>query len=216
MKAQWQKMGEKFSNLSSREKWLITLCTLVVVTLGMFTLLIEPAFKANQLLNQQVATTEQNNLRLEGEILAITAKLKKDPDQSINIEYKRLLKESQALSEKLAKVIENLISPSQMAKLLEDVLAGSKGLHLVSLESLKAEPIINNHASENYAGYYLHPVRLELTGNYFAILTYLETLESLPVNYYWRSFQYQVDAYPKARLVLEVYTLGTRQEFIGG
>lgn len=216
MKAQWQKMGEKFANLSPREKWLITLCCFVVILIGISVLLLEPALKNAQALKQQLVTTEQNNQRLEGEILVITAKLTKDPDQSINIEYKRLLQESQHLSEKLAKVIENLISPSQMAKLLEDVLKGSKGLTLVSLESLKAEPIIKNQSSENYAGYYLHPVRLELTGNYFAILNYLETLETLPVNYYWRSFNYQVEKYPQARLILEVYTLGTREEFIGG
>lgn len=216
MKAQWQKMGEKFANLSPREKWLITLCCFVVILIGISVLLLEPALKNGQALKQQLVTTEQNNQRLEGEILVITAKLTKDPDQSINIEYKRLLQESQHLSEKLAKVIENLISPSQMAKLLEDVLKGSKGLTLVSLESLKAEPITKNQSSENYAGYYLHPVRLELTGNYFAILNYLETLETLPVNYYWRSFNYQVEKYPQARLILEVYTLGTREEFIGG
>lgn len=216
MKAHWQKLADKFSNLSAREKWLMTLCALVLIGLGMFTLLIEPALKVNQSLKQQIAVSQQNSTRLENEILAITAKLKKDPDQSINIEYKRLLKESQVLSEKLSKVIDSLISPSQMAKLLEDVLAGSKGLHLVSLESLTAEPIVSGHEAESYAGYYLHPVRLELTGNYFAVLRYLETLESLPVNYYWRSFNYQVDDYPRARLILEVYTLGTRQEFISG
>ncbi|GAB2669096.1 type II secretion system protein GspM [Vibrio panuliri] len=216
MRAHWQKWGDGFAKLSQREKWLLTLCLVVVMVIGMFTLLLEPALNTNQSLKQQIATTKQNNQRLDKQISALTAKLKKDPDQDINIEYKRLLTESQSLSELLAKVIEDLISPSQMAKLLEDVLAGTKGLHLVSLESMRAEPIVSGHASENYAGYYLHPVRLELTGNYFAILQYLETLESLPVNYYWRSFYYQVDAYPKARLVLEVYTLGTRQEFIGG
>ncbi|ROV61881.1 MSHA biogenesis protein MshJ [Vibrio ponticus] len=216
MKAYWQKWSEQFLKLSVREKWLIAICTVALVLVAMFTLLLEPALKANRSYRQQIVAVEQNNIRLDSEIVAITAKLKKDPDQSINIEYQRLLRESQALSGKLAKVIENLISPSQMAKLLEEVLLGSKDLHLVSLESLKAEPIISGAASEHYAGYYLHPVRLELTGNYFAILKYLETLESLPVNYYWRSFNYQVDAYPNARLILEVYTLGTRQEFIGG
>ncbi|EGU41675.1 MSHA biogenesis protein MshJ [Vibrio ichthyoenteri ATCC 700023] len=216
MKTHWLNMAEKFANLSAREKWLIALCSWVGIILGGYVLLVEPTLKANQSLRQQVTTTEQSNLRLEGEVLAITAKLKKDPDQAINIEYKRLFTESQMLSEQLAKVFEDLISPSQMAKLLEDVLAGTKGLHLVSLESLKAEPIVNGQATENYNGYYVHPVRLELTGNYFAILSYLETLESLPVNYYWRNFSYQVEDYPQAKLVLEVYTLGTRQEFIGG
>ncbi|ANU37498.1 type 4a pilus biogenesis protein PilO [Vibrio scophthalmi] len=216
MKAHWLNMTEKFANLSAREKWLIALCSWVGIVLGGYVLLVEPTFKSNQSLRQQIMTSEQSNLRLEGEILAITAKLKKDPDQAINIEYKRLFTESQMLSEQLAKVFEDLISPSQMAKLLEDVLAGTKGLHLVSLESLKAEPIVKSQATDSYDGYFIHPVRLELTGSYFAILSYLETLESLPVNYYWRNFSYQVDTYPKAKLILEVYTLGTRQEFIGG
>ncbi|MFA0414364.1 MSHA biogenesis protein MshJ [Vibrio renipiscarius] len=216
MKAQWLKMAEKFANLSVREKWLITLCSLTVVILGSYVFFVEPTVKSNQLLRQKVTATNHNIQQLDDQILAISTKLKQDPDQGVNIEYQRLVTESQALSEQLAHVIENLISPSQMATLLEDVLAGTQGLHLVSLESLKAEPIVNNNASENYAGYYLHPVRLELTGGYFAVLNYLETLESLPVNYYWRSFNYQVNDYPNATLILEVYTLGTRQEFIGG
>lgn len=216
MKAQWLKMAEKFANLSVREKWLITLCSLTVVILGSYVFFVEPTVKSNQLLRQKLTAANHNTQQLDDQILAISTKLKQDPDQGVNIEYQRLVTESQALSEQLAHVIENLISPSQMATLLEDVLAGTQGLHLVSLESLKAEPIVNNNASENYAGYYLHPVRLELTGGYFSVLNYLETLESLPVNYYWRSFNYQVNDYPNATLILEVYTLGTRQEFIGG
>jgi MSHA biogenesis protein MshJ len=178
--------------------------------------LIEPTVKANHALSGQLSSTKQTVQRLEGDILLATAKLNKDPNQNINLEYKKLLTESQQLSEQLAQIIENLISPSQMARLLEDVLAGTKGLKLVSLESMTAEPITGGADNQTRTGYYLHPVRLELTGGYFSILTYLNTLESLPVNYYWRSFSYTVEAYPTARLVLEVYTLGTRQEFIGG
>lgn len=103
-----------------------------------------------------------------------------------------------------------------MARLLEGVLAGTKGLKLVSLESMAAEPIAGGADNQTQTGYYLHPVKIELTGSYFSILSYLNTLESLPVKYYWRSFNYTVEEYPTARLILEVYTLGTRQEFIGG
>ena len=178
--------------------------------------LIEPTVKTNHALSGQLSSTKQTVQRLEGDILLATAKLNKDPNQNIDLEFKKLLTESQQLSEQLAQIIENLISPSQMARLLEDVLAGTKGLKLVSLESMTAEPITGGANNQTRTGYYLHPVRLELTGGYFSILTYLNTLESLPVNYYWRSFSYTVEAYPTARLVLEVYTLGTRQEFIGG
>ncbi|AIW20005.1 type II secretion system protein GspM [Vibrio coralliilyticus] len=216
MQQLWLQLNDKFQTLSLREKWLLTLCGLVVLSVMLLVWLIEPTVKANHALSGQLSSTKQTVQRLEGDILLATAKLNKDPNQNIDLEFKKLLTESQQLSEQLAQIIENLISPSQMARLLEDVLAGTKGLKLVSLESMTAEPITGGADNQTRTGYYLHPVRLELTGSYFSILTYLNTLESLPVNYYWRSFSYTVEAYPTARLVLEVYTLGTRQEFIGG
>ncbi|MCG9680984.1 type II secretion system protein GspM [Vibrio sp. Isolate23] len=212
----WLQLNDKFNTLSRREKWLLTLCGLVIISLTLLVWLVEPILKANQSLSGQVSSSKQNVQRLEADILLVTAKLKRDPNQKIDLEYKKLLTESQQLSQQLAEIIENLISPSQMARLLEDVLTGTQGLKLVSLESMTAEAITGGVDNQTRTGYYLHPVKIELTGSYFSILTYLNTLESLPVKYYWRSFRYTVEEYPTARLILEVYTLGTRQEFIGG
>ncbi|MFM2591046.1 type II secretion system protein GspM [Vibrio sp. TBV020] len=216
MQRYWQQWSEKFTQMSPREKWLITLCGFVIIALCLFTFVVEPPLKSNQSLSKQITNSKLNVQRLEADILVMTAKLKKDPDQELNLEYKRLMTESQELSKQLAEIVESLIAPSEMAQLLEEVLAGTKGLRLVSLESMNAEAIVNSKENQSLSSYYVHPVRLELTGNYFAIVEYLETLESLPVKYYWRAFQYSVEEYPTARLVLEVYTLGTRQEFIGG
>lgn len=216
MNSRWQQLDQKFSQLSLREKSLITLCILVVIVLLGHVFALEPLYKENQAMETKISTAKLANQTLESQMMVAMAKLNKDPDQDINIEYKSLVKESQELSTQLASIIENLISPSEMSQLLEQVLSGTQGLKLISLESLKAEPITGEKASKTYAGYFVHPVRLELTGSYFSVLKYLETLESLPVNYYWKSFNYQVEKYPNAKLVLEVYTLGTRQEFIGG
>ncbi|MDC5703940.1 type 4a pilus biogenesis protein PilO [Vibrio europaeus] len=216
MQQYWQQWCDRFVQLSAREKGLITICGFVIIILGLLTLLIEPAFEQNRATSQRITSTKLNVQRLEADILLMTAKLQKDPNQELNQELKQLMVESQELSTQLAAIVENLIAPSQMAQLLEQVLADSKGLHLVSLESQTAEPIVSNESNSNLASYYVHPVRLELTGKYFAIVDYLEALEALPVKYYWRSFHYSVEEYPTARLVLEVYTLGTRQEFIGG
>lgn len=213
---QWQALSDKFEQTSSREKWLISLCGTVALLLGVSTLVVEPTYLEKERLTQQINTTQLNNQRLEADILLMTAKLNKDPDQEINQKYKNLVTESQLLSQQLADIVENLISPSEMAKLLESVLAGSNKLRLVSLESKKAEPIVPSSDDSQYSGYYIHPVRLELVGRYFDIANYLEALEALPVKYYWRNFHYQVEKYPNARLVLEVYTLGSREEFIGG
>ncbi len=212
----WQLLGDKFVKLSQREKWLITLCGFVAIVMALMTFVIEPLYQSNQKVMKNISTTKLASQKLEADVLLMTAKLKKDPDQEINLKYKRLVTESQQLSQQLAQIIENLISPSEMATLLESVLAETKGLQLISLESLGAEPILKNQTNAESSAYYVHPVRLELVGGYFAIVKYLETLESLPVKYYWRSFHYKVEEYPDARLVLEVYTLGTREGFIGG
>lgn len=216
MKQQWNAWNDKFLALSSREKWLITLCGLVVTVLLLFTLVIEPAWKQLAAKKEQLSSTIQLNQKLQGDILVIQAKLNKDPNREIDLEMKSLLARSQELGMQLSEVIGNLLSPSQMAELLETVLDKSSGVKLISLESLRAEPIEGNPENSEYSGYYVHPVRLEMTGDFFAIQGYLSKLENLPVKYYWRRFHYQVEEYPQARVVLEVYTLGTRQEFIGG
>ena len=195
---------------------MISVLGLVAVGMLTFTFLVEPAWLKYQSTNKQISTLKLGNQSVEADILLVTAKLKRDPDKDLNIELQRLMEQSQALSEQLAEIVGHLISPSQMTLLLEDVLSSSKGLHLVSLESMTAEPILGKEEASSESEYHLHPVRIELTGDYFSIVRYLEALETMPVKYYWRSFNYTVEEYPTARLIFEVYTLGTRQEFIGG
>ncbi|HHF3261688.1 type II secretion system protein M [Vibrio diabolicus] len=212
----WLSLEERFGEMSAREKVLIALCGLVVVIMLLFTLVLEP--KLNEIISneRQLSNLKQANQKIEIDTLRIQAQLKKDPNAEIDRSISNLLTESQHLSMQLAEIIEHLITPSQMAELLENVLEQQSGIHLLSLQTLPSEPITEDKEASQYSGYYVHPVRLELTGDYFSIANYLNKLESLPASYYWRSFSYKVEEYPKAKLVLEVYTLGSREEFIGG
>ncbi|HHF3199117.1 TPA: type II secretion system protein GspM [Vibrio diabolicus] len=212
----WLSLEERFGEMSAREKVLIALCGLVVVIMLLFTLILEP--KLNEIISneRQLSNLKQANQKIEIDTLRIQAQLKKDPNAEIDRAISNLLTESQHLSMQLAEIIEHLITPSQMAELLENVLEQQSGIHLLSLQTLPSEPITEDKEASQYSGYYVHPVRMELTGDYFSIANYLNKLESLPASYYWRSFSYKVEEYPKAKLVLEVYTLGSREEFIGG
>ncbi|CAH0526879.1 type 4a pilus biogenesis protein PilO [Vibrio hippocampi] len=216
MKQQWQTYRTKFSATSVREKWLISLCGLVVIIASLFIGLLEPEILNKQALDKRLQTTKNANLELEGQLLLLRSQLVKDPNQAVEKEYADLIEQSQALSSQLSGIVDNLISPSQMAGLLEQVLSQTEGLKLVALESLPPEPITGTSIASEYSGYFVHPVKIELVGGYFAIADYLAKLENMPVKYYWRSFDYSVEAYPQARLTLEIYTLGTRKEFIGG
>ncbi|EOW3941200.1 type II secretion system protein GspM [Vibrio parahaemolyticus] len=212
----WSSLEERFGDMSAREKILVALCGFVTVVMLLFTLVLEP--KLNQISNneRQLSNLKQSNQKTEIDILRVKAQLKKDPNADIDLEISNLLTESQHLSMQLSQIIEHLVTPSQMAGVLESVLEQQSGIHLVSLQTLPSEPITEDKEASQYSGYYVHPVRMELTGDYFSIANYLHKLESLPASYFWRSFSYKVEEYPKAKLVLEVYTLGSREEFIGG
>lgn len=212
----WSSLEERFDEMSAREKVLIALCGLVTVVMLLFTLVLEPKLNEVNSNDKQLRNSKLTNQQTEIEILRIQAQLKKDPNAEIDQAISQLLTESQHLSMQLSEIIEHLITPSQMASLLESVLEQQSGIHLVSLQTLPAEPITDDKEASQYSGYYVHPVRMELTGDYFSIANYLTKLEGLPASYYWRSFSYNVEDYPKAKLVLEVYTLGSREEFIGG
>jgi len=210
----WQNWNKKYIALSVREKWLILLSGLVGLFFIMLTLFIDPAESGLKVQKQQVELQVSQNKRLKSEIASAQESLSKDPDKEITEQLKSLSEQSQKLSLKLSEFVGRLSSPSDMAGLLEQVLISSKNLTLEKLESLPAEPIITGESSD--AGYYIHPIRIELTGKYFDIQEYLTKLESMDVGYFWRDFHYQVESYPVAKLELVVYTLGTRQEFIGG
>lgn len=205
----------KFSVMTQREKWLIAIGGAVGVFMLMLTFLLEPAFERQSQQSNQLQSVELAAIRAQGEIARVTNMLKGDPDKDVDEKLTQLQQQSELLDVQLDEIVKNLVTPNQMAELLEQVLASSKNLKLRSLQSLPAEPIMSNGQAVN-AGYFIHPVRIELSGKYFDIQTYLSTLEAMPVRYFWRSFQYQVDEYPRANLTVVVYTLGTGQEFIGG
>ena len=48
------------------------------------------------------------------------------------------------------------------------------------------------------------------------IQAYLNTIEQLPKKFYWRIFDYQMQRYPRAEVVMEIYTLSMNKEFIRG
>lgn len=210
----WNQLNDKFTDLSPREKWLISLGGLVGLFFIILTLLIDPALSVNRTQQQQVKIESSQQQRLQSEIEVAQQRLTLDPDREIDAELSKLSEQSQTLALKLSEIVGGVLTPSDMAELLEDVLASQSNLKLISLESLPAEPIITAEKTE--VGYFVHPVRIELTGKYFDIQQYMAKLESMKVDYFWRDLHYQVETYPMARLVLIVHTLGTRQEFIGG
>lgn len=209
----WIKAKEAFSALSQREKILITLVGWVAVIFISLTFLVEPKVAQYQKVERDITRLNNSISSLKQQIELAQFRLQKDPNVEINQQYQALTLESQDLAELLSNRVAALVSPSQMAQLLETVLQESSKLTLLSMSTLRSERLLDEN---NVAGYYIHPVKLVLSGNYFDIEAYLSSLEALPVKYYWRNFNYEVKKYPIAELSIEVYTLGSSKGFIGG
>ncbi|MGR6833071.1 MSHA biogenesis protein MshJ [Aliivibrio wodanis] len=209
----WIKAKEAFSALSQREKILITLVGWIAVIFISLTFLVEPKVAEYQKVERDITRLNNSISSLKQQIELAQFRLQKDPNVEINQQYQALTLESQDLAELLSNRVAALVSPSQMAQLLETVLQESSKLTLLSMSTLRSERLLDEN---NVAGYYIHPVKLVLSGNYFDIEAYLSSLEALPVKYYWRNFNYEVKKYPIAELSIEVYTLGSSKGFIGG
>ena len=149
----WSSLEERFDEVSAREKVLVALCGLVALTMLLFSLVLEPKLNEVNSNNEQLRNLTQTNHQTEIEILRIQAQLKKDPNVEIEQAIARMMKASQRLSMQLSQIIEHLITPSQMARLLETVLEQQSGVHLVSLQTLSAEPITEDKEVSQYSGY---------------------------------------------------------------
>lgn len=215
---EYRKLSAKFHQRSLREQLLILICGLVVLILLMYTFLLEPLFTDSRKLQQNTTNAEREISILESQLTPLTEKLHTDPNDPINKRIDDLKREIHNITQQLEAQMHNLVPANKMAGMLENVLAGSKGLKLIELQSIAPIPVLldkTNEDEEAKAELYRHGVTLIFQGKYFDIQQYLEELESLPWKFYWRKFDYTVDDYPTANVELEIYTLSTNKAFIG-
>lgn len=117
-------------------------------------------------------------------------------------------------------------------------VAGTPGLTLTQLKTLPAEVVFSAATVKpaqptgraaaagakasappapvpmpaNQPAIYLHRAELSVTGDFGALLGYLQTLQHVPGDLRWDRLQLSMAAYPQARAQLTLYTLSSRME----
>ncbi len=205
-------MKGKFEGFSSREKWLTALSGFIAIAGlgGMF--LLEPLHQTQLYTEDQLRQTQSSVQEFNLLNQSMQKKLSVSPNLELEQKLAKLNIEIRDLALDMKNKVDGLVSASKMPELMESVLRQTKGLSLVSMQSLPAKEL----AATEDASYYLHEVQLKLKGKFFDIEKYLEKLEALPAKYYWRSIDYRVTNYPWAEFVINVYTLSESSVFIGG
>lgn len=202
----------KFEAFSSREKWLTAMSGLIVVAGlgGMF--ILEPLHQTQIYTEDQLKQTQNSVQEFNLLNQNMQKKLSVSPNLELEQKLAKLNIEIRDLALQMKNKVDGLVSAPKMPELMESVLKQSKGLTLLSMQSLPAKEL----AATEDASYYLHEVQLKLKGKFFDIQKYLEMLEALPAKYYWRSVNYEVVQYPWAVFTINVYTLSESSVFIGG
>ncbi|MCZ6823127.1 MAG: hypothetical protein O7F10_09285 [Deltaproteobacteria bacterium] len=178
----------------------------------------EQAESDTELLEKQVKALE-----LEAE--ATLKKLASDPNlerRKRKVELERQLAELDAgFHERTA----DLIPPSEMVRVLKELLRRESGLQLVRLESVPASPLLapdEELGSEGKVDLGSGPIRLfrhglilELSGDYMSVLRYVQALERLPWKFFWESMNYQVQQWPTGKITLKLLSLSSEEGWIG-
>lgn len=218
----WDTVNQRYQGITHREKVLILLSGLVVIGMLGYTLLLETSLdnwqagiKAEQSLTKQIAELEEQERQLK-------QKLSVDPNLALRQQIKRQRADLLQIDEQLRQKSVDLISAQQMASTLREILATSRHITLLGLESVPPVGVllVDDKASAidgklvDSINLYQHGVKMKIQGKYFDILNFFKKVESLPTRLFWKNFDYQVGEYPQAEVEFDIYTLSTGKDFI--
>ena len=210
MKHQWHQLRDKFDALTARERGLIALAVLALLLALMITPL-TGMMESNQKLSREIKSVTQENNISNQQIALYQARLSEDP----NADFRRRLDDLQQQLTDIENRLEshNVVPSDVMPVLLNTMMASAKRVTVTGFESLPPKPLLGGD-EENKINLYSHGAKLNIKGQYFDVLRFLQTVEKLPEKVYWKQLDYQVNAYPLAEVSLEFYTLSVNEEYI--
>jgi MSHA biogenesis protein MshJ len=215
---EYKKLSVKFIKISLREQVLILFCGMAVVILIMYTFLLEPLLDNSERLKRNDMSATKEITSLKDQVTKLSDRLSIEPNKPMLERIDVLQRQIENIDTRLETQTSYLVPANKMASMLESVLTDSKRLKLIELRSIPPLRLLseqNEVIDEPVIGLYQHGVTLIFEGSYFDIQQYLAKLESLPWQFYWKKFDYQVGDYPTASVELEIYTISTNKAFIG-
>ncbi|MBV1907044.1 MAG: hypothetical protein KUG75_13295 [Pseudomonadales bacterium] len=132
-----------------------------------------------------------------------------------------LLANNEKLRVRLDSAMGQFIEPGRMPSVLKKLLGSHDRLKLIHLVSLPAISVGEGEGekggldSDKNRSLYRHAVRLELEGEYFDFLGYINDLEASGWHFIWRELQYSVIDHPIARATLTLETLSDDRNWVG-
>ncbi|PCJ18503.1 MAG: hypothetical protein COB04_07280 [Gammaproteobacteria bacterium] len=216
MKLNYHDLEHKANTLEVRERVLMGFTALVVVTVVLFSVAIEPALIQY---TDDKKTLNMTAIEVSATMSAIEAMKKfsiTDPNEALRQELLELKNNIRLLDEEYELSQRDLVQPGQMSDILAYVLGAYAGLDVVSVKTL-APKAIEGQAIENLnlPKLYMHRIELQLVGTFFQAKKYVRDLEGLEKKIYLESMQFFVTSYPEGKLDLTMDIISTSEAMFG-
>ena len=227
MKEQWRKLAERFGALQPRERALVLVAVVVGTALVFDAVALQPKEARTKTLERQNVEARQK-LKLTETLMQVKEGV--GDSHAVKRSYRDALRVRLAeINKSMVGLQQGMVPPERMARLLEDMLARTRGLQLISLRALPpkrfepraAAPV--SQAADKAAKtapkdpertVYQHSFELTLQGSYIDLHDYLAQLEKLPWQMFWNRISVQTEQYPRLRVTITVQTLSLTKAWL--
>jgi MSHA biogenesis protein MshJ len=213
LKMQVAPLLARIDALSRRERLLVMITMLTVIAGVWQQFVIEPLghrADARRIELQSLRErTNKANENLQNQILQLASAGSDERVKAALIQQR-----IDEINRKIGNYAAELIDPSEMALVLEEVLREQTSLSLIKIRNTTPERLATDEEGVG-TSFYRHGLEIELVGSYADCLRYLTEIEALPWRLYWQVLDIETLNYPTNRVRLEVSTLSLDEEWIG-
>lgn len=214
---------ERLDQMSLRERGMIFAVGVVALYCIWQVLLMDPLLKRTHLAEVRLNGARDKIVAVDEAGTAIA----QDPAVVALIRNRALKHRLDALDAELSSAARGYVSPSRMTDMLREMLAGQRGLHLLSLENLPVQSVsatakepgavdaaVQKQDKADDQGPFIHPVEMVVEGDYASIVAYLHSLEKLPYQIHWQRVELTAGEYPNNRVRIVIGALSLSRQWI--
>lgn len=215
-------VSKSFESRTQSEKIAVVLVLIFGLVLFYLSMAFDPYRASISALGNQISSVEQQILVQQTSYASMVAASQEDPNKFANDRLAVIAREQNSLDVEISRLAGDLISPTDMTRILTSVLEQQAGLELISFQNREAVPLRDGVAGAGVAGedevdgqVFEHGLVIEFRGDFFSTLKYLRFLEEVSGSFFWDSVSFQQVAWPEALVTLEIHTLSANAGFIG-
>lgn len=216
LRERFREAAARIDALSLRERALLMLGAFMVLFLLWDGLLMSDISRRSGAVNAEMDTIRTRVDQLNAAIAAASQTRGRDPNVALQAELEETRASIAELDEALAARSGQVISPREMARVLEEILRRQGRLKLISAESLPPRPLFEHADEAGLPGtVFRHGLAFEVEGRYLDVLAYLRELENLEWQFFWETVVLESERYPTNRVQIRIYSLNLEEGWLG-